>query len=229
MASISSDSDMKSSDHLGSLHTATANDLLPAPLRIPQRKTDSISDDVEQSGHEIVDNLGEPSISTSHHQLTSQAPQPPPIHTTAPRRSAGSKLGSLVSKFEIMDAVNSAEARSNVNPGASPRSKREVVNQSLPSPVGNLPFSEDTSETSPPHRAAPITPKRSMIPISIRSKEAASHQLGASSPTYSPGIGVLDPFDYKDSEISNAKRTSSDRSKPNMSQSMGTTANKEPG
>ncbi|KAI1631123.1 hypothetical protein F4809DRAFT_658525 [Biscogniauxia mediterranea] len=218
MAPISPNSDTRSSTHLGSLRTTTTNDLLPAPLRIPQRKMDNISDDVEEPGKEVLDNLRETSSSNLHHQPEKQAPQPPPILTMAQRRGTGSKLGSLVSKFEIMDAVNSTEARSSVNPKASVRLKRnlhlEAMDKSLPSPGENSLSSGDPSGISPHQSIAPITPKRSMLPISTRSREVASNSLVVSRPKYSPGTGVLVPVDYQDSESPNGKGTSSSRSGP---------------
>ncbi|KAI0596168.1 hypothetical protein F4775DRAFT_604130 [Biscogniauxia sp. FL1348] len=180
MVPISPHSDMRSSPRSRSPRTATTNDLLPAPLRIPQRKTDNVSDDVEEPEKEV------------------QAPQPPPILTMAQRRGTGSKLGSLVSKFEILDAVNK-----------SIRVKRSLQLQ-------NSLSSEGSSGISPRQGVTPITPKRSMIPISTRSREAVSNGLSTSGPKYSPSVGALIPVDYQDPESLSSKGISGSRSARNM-------------
>ncbi|KAI1500306.1 hypothetical protein F5X99DRAFT_410157 [Biscogniauxia marginata] len=194
--------------HLGSPDTTTRNDLRPAPLRIPQRKTETSTDDAEDLSTDFAGHSGEASIPTFHHQRMSHVPRLLSVRTVARGRATGSKLGSLVSRFEILDTVNGAESRSSHNTG-DPHDARsiavpipsgglkrnlqlEAMEQSLPSSMEKSQSSGRSTGISPRRGLTPATPeRRSMLPISTRSRVATSKGTVESSPRHNRG---KDPF-----------------------------------
>ncbi|KAI1404260.1 hypothetical protein F4819DRAFT_150115 [Hypoxylon fuscum] len=108
-------------------HDPFTLDLQPPPLRIPHRKTDasfdgSASPDQQQTSRVINDPFTSPS---AHHENFGHPPQPEITKTASQRRLPAPKLGPLVSKFEILDAVNNVEASPppNVKPSGIPRAQ----------------------------------------------------------------------------------------------------------
>ncbi|KAI6086812.1 hypothetical protein F4821DRAFT_122328 [Hypoxylon rubiginosum] len=117
MASVTLSSMMRSSPISFQDHDPLTLDLQPPPLRLPQRKVDptfdgSASVHQEQTSEEPDD----PFTSTTHSGPSTPPPHPVNTNVLSQNRTAAPKLDSLVSKFEILDAVNSAETSLSFKP-----------------------------------------------------------------------------------------------------------------
>ncbi|KAI2468013.1 hypothetical protein F4781DRAFT_422980 [Annulohypoxylon bovei var. microspora] len=125
MASVSTSSTTSSSSISGDSDDLSL-DLQPAPLRLLRHRTGTNLDGSKSVGQEQMsaaddDPSADPSALAVHIDEDSTRPPPRPAVAKAPsqRRPPAPKLGSLVSKFEILDAVNSAEASSPLRPKPS--------------------------------------------------------------------------------------------------------------
>ncbi|KAI1136254.1 hypothetical protein F5Y05DRAFT_115937 [Hypoxylon sp. FL0543] len=88
-------------------------DLQPAPLRLPQRKFDDAFDGSNSIDQEQVFPEG---VGASTSTIRRDSPSPPLratlVKALSQRRPPAPKLGTLVSKFEILDALNNVETSS---------------------------------------------------------------------------------------------------------------------
>ncbi|KAI1408339.1 hypothetical protein F5Y13DRAFT_194420 [Hypoxylon sp. FL1857] len=158
-------------------------ELQPAPLRLPRRNLISNLD-----GSNSVDREQTPTVADRESTSTSTArrdsPSPPPQATIpkvpSQRRPPAPKLGTLVSKFEILDALNNAEVTSvpKARPSAIPRAqgalrgKRGAIES--PQQTTTVEKRDDTgysSDVSPRQVASP-PPRatRSKLPVSTTFK-----------------------------------------------------------
>ncbi|KAI0108071.1 hypothetical protein F4814DRAFT_454938 [Daldinia grandis] len=153
-------------------------ELQPAPLRLPRRRTDPDLDGTNSVAEEqtsIMD--GNDSFLTAHRETTS----PPPIaKSLSQRRAPAPKLGSLVTKFETLDAVNNADTISppDSKPGATPRVQRPLrhsrASESLQSIALEKYSTTAISSDVPPRQVEPPPP------FSNRSKLSTKTGMGNS-------------------------------------------------
>lgn len=152
------------------------SNLKPAPLRIPLRKAAASLDDnpvtvaaQHRGGH------GDTPASASRRKYASHQPHPDNITRALPhRRELNSKLESLVSRFETLDAANSADTSVPQYPNKSyePRvagSKQNPQHMSTNYlPVKSL-LNRDSSERSPRQIVPNASLRRkSMLPVSTQ-------------------------------------------------------------
>ncbi|KAI0470727.1 hypothetical protein GGR56DRAFT_143096 [Xylariaceae sp. FL0804] len=163
------------------------NDLLPAPLRILPRKTE-LETERSECSPEQPDPDTTATLSSTSDRGTSAPPSPSPLtRALSQRRPAAPKLGSLVSKFEILDAVNSTgacppspsksfgKAKSNATPQTSGGLKpNPQSDQKTPSSVAfdTSTTTGNSSDVSPRHVRTPVSgeSRKSMLPVSTRMK-----------------------------------------------------------
>ncbi|TGJ88632.1 hypothetical protein E0Z10_g22 [Xylaria hypoxylon] len=153
---------------------------MPAPLRIPLRKpVASFDDDTGTVVTKDEDGARDTPASTLSRKDLSQHSQSDISHTLAERRDPGSKLESLVSRFEILDAVNSVDtsvpqyfnSSYKARPSTIPRAtgSKQILHQDLisHSPIESI--SRASSELSPRQIRTPVTfGRKSMLPVSTQ-------------------------------------------------------------
>ncbi|KAI0536521.1 hypothetical protein GGR58DRAFT_528200 [Xylaria digitata] len=162
-------------------------DLRPAPLRIPLRKSVASCDDDDDNENgdsrtvvtKDTDGARDTSPSALSRKDPSQHSQSDIPHTHVERPDPGSRLESLVSRFEILDAVNSADTSLPQYPNSSykatpstiPRAtgSKQIPHQDLisHSPIESI--SRASSELSPRQIRTPISSgSKSMLPLSVQ-------------------------------------------------------------
>ncbi|GAW12891.1 hypothetical protein ANO14919_022620 [Xylariales sp. No.14919] len=158
-------------------------DLRPAPLRIPLRKSVASFD---------RDDDPEPPRVTKHSNGARDAPastlsrndlslhsHPAIPHTFAERHDPGSKLESLVSRFEILDAVNSVDISipqhlnhsHRARPSALPRAtgSKQPLHRNTISHSPRESISRTSSELSPRQLRTPVSfGRKSTLPVSTQ-------------------------------------------------------------
>ncbi|KAI1761936.1 hypothetical protein GGR53DRAFT_468792 [Hypoxylon sp. FL1150] len=111
MASVTLSSVTSSSPISFQDHDPLTLELQPPPLRLPQRKIDAAFDGSYSVNQErISEEPEDPFTSTTHLRPSTPSSQPVNSNVSSQNRTVAPKLDSLVSKFEILDAVNTAEA-----------------------------------------------------------------------------------------------------------------------
>ncbi|KAI0376922.1 hypothetical protein F5Y04DRAFT_196080 [Hypomontagnella monticulosa] len=168
-----------------------ASDLQPAPLRLPQRQTNSNLD----GSNSIEEERTEDNTSTSTIHRSSPLPKPHITKTISQRRAPAPKLGPLVSKFEILDAVSNVDTDSlaKPKPSAIPRAQGVLKRQDRTTDSLQRTDSIDrytavvySADISPKQIASPPpTGKGSRLPVSALFKTTMGEDVGpgANSPT----------------------------------------------
>lgn len=87
----------------------TTPSLRPAPLRVPDRKNRNACNDHESHKGDNREGQTDPAISAARKTCATSPRQLAWTEPSSQRRFTTSKFGSLVSKFEILDAVNNAD------------------------------------------------------------------------------------------------------------------------
>ncbi|KAI1455552.1 hypothetical protein F4805DRAFT_476614 [Annulohypoxylon moriforme] len=181
MASVSRSSTMSSSISEDS-HDLSL-ELQPAPLRLPRRKKEGDFDGSKSMDQEQISTVEDDSSRAAIHQ-DSIPPLPEPVITKIPsqRRPPAPKLGSLVSKFEILDAVNSTESTSasKFKPSGIPRGQTtagKIGSASEPSKkiasIVKHSATEDPADVSPKQVVSPpLIGNKSKLPVSTLFKPA---------------------------------------------------------
>ncbi|KAI0121009.1 hypothetical protein BJ170DRAFT_600334 [Xylariales sp. AK1849] len=172
-------------------------DLRPPPLRISHHKTKTGTDDNVSHNTAASEDCPQSSAKRQCTPLNSAVSEP-----VSRLRTKTSKLGSLVSKFEILDAVSNADTDSSRIPRISKgksSSKPSVVSQStgrrtaLPQgawqrSTTSQEESSDSSDLSPQEVQLPIaTARRSKLPVRTRlgtatTEDASTMPLAQQSP-----------------------------------------------
>ncbi|OTA70771.1 hypothetical protein K449DRAFT_442506 [Hypoxylon sp. EC38] len=156
-------------------------DLQPAPLRLPQRKIEANldgSNSVDREQMSIVED--DTSIPHIRQDGPSSPPQAAIAKAPSQRRPPAPKLGSLVSKFEILDALNSAETTSllKAKPSTIPRAQGALRRKGVPVESLHQIAAEEnhndvvySSDVSPRQVASPLPRlNKSKLPVSMSSK-----------------------------------------------------------
>ncbi|KAI1372579.1 hypothetical protein F4677DRAFT_462904 [Hypoxylon crocopeplum] len=152
-----------------------ALELQPPPLRLPQRKPDANFDGSNSLHNLDSSSIEDPFISTTPPLSLDPPPQSAITKALSQRRAPAPKLGSLVSKFEILDAVSSADTSSlpKTRPSAIPRAQGVLRQQSRATEPPQQITSTDKhsaarySNISPRQVASPPpTSSRSKLPVS---------------------------------------------------------------
>ncbi|KAI1655501.1 hypothetical protein F4813DRAFT_398117 [Daldinia decipiens] len=136
-------------------------ELQPAPLRLPRRRTDPNLDGTNSAAEEqmsIVD--GNNSTPTARRESIS----PPPIpKSLSQRRAPAHKLGPLVSKFETLDAVNTADTISPLDskPVAIPRVQRPLRHSRASESLQSI----ASEKYSTPANSLDVLPRRDEPPL----------------------------------------------------------------
>ncbi|KAI1079775.1 hypothetical protein F5B20DRAFT_580929 [Whalleya microplaca] len=183
MASSAHSSVQNSPVHSRTLDVATT-DLQPAPLRLPQRKSEAGSDGAISKDQLLSSELEVADTSTPQRTVTK---------TPSQGRIATSRLGSLVSKFEVLDAVKSTENGHSQPVGLAHGAKPSGIPRSSVGLEHILPvevlgrsssFVEDSSATAySPNISPKQTPsllasdKKSMLPVSTRLRSMTADEI----------------------------------------------------
>ncbi|KAI1482981.1 hypothetical protein F4774DRAFT_427440 [Daldinia eschscholtzii] len=161
-------------------------ELQPAPLRLPRRRTDPDLDGANSLKEEHTSMIGDDDSTPT---LCRKSPSPPPQTARAKnlsqRRAPAPKLGSLVSKFEILNAVNNAEAdlSSIAKSTAVPRVQRPLrhsrASESLQSIASDKHWTTANSSNDPPRRmnSPPLYSDGSKLPMRALSKKAPTEDI----------------------------------------------------
>ncbi|KAI1770647.1 hypothetical protein F4818DRAFT_446061 [Hypoxylon cercidicola] len=176
-------SSMASSSPISFPHDPLTLELQPPPLRLPQRKIDATFDGSASVHQKQISGISDdPFTSTTNPGRSSPSPQPATTKILSQNRTAP-RLDSLVSKFEILDAVNSVEISPSFKPriNAIPRVQGVLIRPNGPTESSQqVPFSEadkhnaarNSSDFSPRQVASPP-------PSSTKSRLPASTPLKA--------------------------------------------------
>ncbi|KAL7623544.1 hypothetical protein AAE478_007227 [Parahypoxylon ruwenzoriense] len=159
-------------------------DLQPAPLRLPQRKPDiNFDGSASNASTSQLQASTEKSSSTSTIRPLSPLLPPTIAKTPSQRRTTAAKLGPLVSKFEILDAVNNADTSPRhqpnslfrARPSAIPRAQVGLRQHGQPpeapqrttTPMGRTTFTRHSPRPSPRQVGSPpLSGMRSKLPVS---------------------------------------------------------------
>ncbi|XXH03293.1 hypothetical protein Hte_009691 [Hypoxylon texense] len=178
MASVSLSSLASSSPISFQDHDPLTLELQPPPLRLPQRKAgpgfDGSASVYQKQTSEVSD---DPFTSTIHSGRSSPSPQPATTKISSQYRATAPKLDSLVSKFEILDAVNSAEVSPSFGhmPSTTPRFHGSPVrpgrpaepSQQVPSSIDRHGATRNYFDLSPRQDASPPpSTTKSRLPVS---------------------------------------------------------------
>ncbi|KAK8015630.1 hypothetical protein PG991_008518 [Apiospora marii] len=149
-------------------------DLKPAPLRIPDRKSKGSDDANEQEFWGTYENHASP---VSEEPPVTPPSDRDPSKSLSQRRSTSNKLDTLVSKFEILDAVNNADEevpwlpqRSKSKPDAKPDA--HFLSPSEPS---GLPRRALEHSTSSREKTSTAEDSSDLSPLATRPRIAARH------------------------------------------------------
>ncbi|KAI0109330.1 hypothetical protein F4776DRAFT_674874 [Hypoxylon sp. NC0597] len=180
--------------------------LQPAPLRLPQRKIEANLDGSNSVDREQMSTV-EDDTSIPHIRRDSLSSRPPAAITKAPsqRRPPAPKLGPLVSKFEILDALNNAGTISlpKAKPSAIPRAQGAPKRKGAPVESLHQIVTEESqhdagcsSDVSPRQVASP-PPKvnKSKLPVSTLFKATGEDD-----------VQVLHRHDREEGNVSSEKR-----------------------
>ncbi|CAJ2502968.1 Uu.00g103620.m01.CDS01 [Anthostomella pinea] len=193
MASPFQNPGMSSPDPSGPVATP-ANELRPAPLRIRPRKSDITSEDSSSSHKQHVSEVREFSTTLLRKAMSRH---PTPVSSEAPsqHRTISHKLGSLVSKFEVLDAENSMPAGASrhsdtaqkARPSGIPRASGGLRQAMLPELIPQSPSSVELPPRQVPAPAASER-RRSMLPVSTRTPIAKADETTAGHSPFSKAV-----------------------------------------
>ncbi|KAI0155418.1 hypothetical protein GGR52DRAFT_587168 [Hypoxylon sp. FL1284] len=174
MASVTPGSVASSSPIPSQHHRLLTPDLQPPPLRLPRRSAAADLDGPASLPRTPSPKATDDPFSSTIDPERSVSPSQPAAAQVLPRhhRATGPKLDSLVSKFEILDAVNSAEGgpSSRPRPSALPRVQGAQVTSTLQ--IGKSDTARTSSDPSPAKAVSLPSPSRrkSMLPVSTSHK-----------------------------------------------------------
>ncbi|KAI0880712.1 uncharacterized protein GGS22DRAFT_197436 [Annulohypoxylon maeteangense] len=181
-------------------------ELQPAPLRLPRRRTDANFDGSNSVDHEHTSTTEDDLTDTViHKDIIPHPPQAAITKAPSQCRPPAPKLGSLVSKFEILDAVNSTESISafKIKPNGIPRGQATLVKTGSSSKESkNTTFIQNHNLAKNP---ADLSPRQivSPPPIGNRSKLPVSTLFKSMIGDHSPE--AVSRSQKKDKEIASAE------------------------
>ncbi|KAI1806117.1 hypothetical protein F4811DRAFT_569657 [Daldinia bambusicola] len=161
-------------------------DLQPAPLRLPRRRTDPDLDGTNSLKEEHTSMVGDDNSTPT---VRRKSPSPPPRRAIArplsQRRAPAPKLGSLVSKFEVLDSVNNVDA--DLSPIPMPTSTSRIqrplrhsrASESLQSIASDKYWTTANSLNMPPRRvdSPPLHSDNSIPLIKTISKKPSTEDI----------------------------------------------------
>ncbi|KAI1204459.1 uncharacterized protein F4807DRAFT_465693 [Annulohypoxylon truncatum] len=212
-------------------------ELQPAPLRLPSRKADANFDGSKSVDKEHMSAAEEDSSTVAiRKEITPPPPEPTVTNATSQRRPTAPKLGSLVSKFEILDAVNNVESSyafkskpSGIPRGQTTTGKGGVASEALQKidSINKQGVTEKSADVSPRQvMSPPPAGNKSKLPVSTLSKPVVGNHSSEAVPRLHKNIEGISAAEEKGKSVEKQYSSSRDSADddPHVAPSRGTSS-----